>query len=109
VRNSSKSWAGSLQLWCADGYAWTLRRDRERQAYETFYKEFTTDPRRGYAKFMMAACLDRGYQESKRAAAEAYEDFLEEFEDDELFHTLPDWQEYVRDAKRAIERLRSIA
>ena len=39
VRNSSKSWAGSLQLWCADGYAWTLRRDRERQAYETYVNQ----------------------------------------------------------------------
>jgi hypothetical protein len=109
--NLDKPWAPTLQLRCAAAYGYTLQKDSERAAYETFYKTeaFKSDPRRGYAKFMVALCLDRDFRNSRHAAANAYQDFLDEFEYDEIFHQYPEWQKYVQDARSAVERLRSAA
>lgn len=109
VENVDKSWAPGLQLNCAWIYGMTLRRDEEREAYATFYSTFTTDPRRGYAKYMVAVCLDRDYRQSRRATVTAYNEFLDDFEDDPTFQTLPKWREYVNNAKEAVERLTAIS
>jgi hypothetical protein len=105
VDNSGKEWAPTLQLRCATTYGWTLRRDKQRQAYETFLRVFTADPRRGYAKYMIAVCMERDHSCSKVQTRDAYEDFLYEYENDAAFQTLPEWRHYVNEAERALDRL----
>jgi outer membrane protein assembly factor BamD (BamD/ComL family) len=107
VENSTEEWAANMQLNCAKLYGITLRGEKEIEAYERFYKHFTTHPKRGYAKYMVAVCIERDIERSRGQAIRAYEDFLDEFEDDPVFQRLPDWQMYVQEAERAIFRIQN--
>ncbi len=105
VENASEEWAADLMLQCAEVYGYTLRAESELACYRRFYEKFENSPRRGYAKYMIAACMEKDHDLSKLHTVQAYEDFIEEFQSDEAFQTLPDWQFYLDEADRAIQRL----
>jgi len=105
VENRSEEWAADLMMRCAKVYAWTLRPGSELACYERMYAEFAESRWRGYAKFMIASCMEKDHDRSKQRTADAYEDFILEFQNDEKFQTLPEWQYYLDEADRAIQRL----
>jgi hypothetical protein len=105
-KSTDKKWGASLQLKCAYVYGITLRPDEQISAYKKFYEIFKDDPRRGYAKFMIASCMEKNLNYSRSGTVREYEDFIDEFQDDPVFQTLPDWRKHLDEADRAIERIK---
>lgn len=108
VNHAGREWAGSLQLDLAEAYGFTLRRAEQQAAFQRFLDNFPDRCERGYAKYMIAECMEKENRVSKRASLEAYEDFLDEYAEDPLFQTYPDWQYYVTEAERAIDRIKAL-
>jgi len=98
-RSAPKEWAASLQLKCAQIYGVSLRSKKQLQALSRFLDTFPKHPRRGYARYMIAVCLERDLEVSGDVTIQAYGDFLDEFGDD------PNSREYVPEAEQAIRRL----
>jgi hypothetical protein len=78
-RNAPSGWAASLQLGVADFYSVSLRLDEAKESYDKFYDTFKTHPRRYYAKYRAAMCLEKNVDAPRNAAIEAYQAFIEEF------------------------------
>ena len=100
-----KTWAASLQLKCAWVYGITLRSTRQQAAYQRFYDTFPNHPRRGFSKYMLAVCLEKNINVARNVAQDAYWDFLDEFETDEIFAQDPESVELINAAKKAVDRL----
>ncbi len=105
-KSEDKKWGASLQLKCAYIYGITLRTDEQINAYRKFYEVFKDDPHRGYAKFMVAFCMEKDLNFSRSGTVREYEDFIFEFQNDPAFQTLPDWRLYLEEADRAINRIK---
>jgi hypothetical protein len=108
IRRSDREWAARMHIGLADVYGWTLQRKSQKAAYGRFLENFQNRPERGYAKYMLAWCMEREHEASRHGSKEAYEDFLDEYAEDPLFQTFPDWQYYVQEAERAIDRLKNL-
>jgi hypothetical protein len=54
---------------------------------------------------MIAVCMEKRQDSSKADTIAAYEEFIYEFQNDPAFQTLPDWEGYLNEAERAIDRL----
>ncbi|MHC4917651.1 MAG: hypothetical protein ACYTGB_19415 [Planctomycetota bacterium] len=105
ISGAPEPWAADMQLRLASTYGLTLRRGKQRAAFEKFLKHFPNHPRRGYAKYMIAVCMERDHDCSRVQAAETYKEFLWEYAEDPQFQTNPDWRELVEEAERAVRRL----
>lgn len=105
INGAPEEWAAKMQLRVAGIYGSTLRRTQQREAYMRFLQYFPQHPRRGYAHYMMAVCMERDLGCSRIQARQTYEDFLFTYADDPVFQTNPDWQELVQEAERAVRRL----
>ena len=57
--------------------------------------------KRGYAKFSIATCIERDTRAAKHHAQAAYQEFIDEYEND------PNSREYVEEAQRILVRLRN--
>jgi outer membrane protein assembly factor BamD (BamD/ComL family) len=84
-----------------DFYGVTLRPGSQKRVCERFLETFTTHPKRGYAKYTIATCIERDLDKSRASARDAYYEFLEQYGQD------PNSQEYVKEAERAILRLKN--
>jgi hypothetical protein len=105
ISGAPEPWAAKMQLRLAGIYGMTLRRRQQRGAFEKFLKYFPQHPRRGYAKYMIAVCMERDHDCSRVQTAQVYKDFLWEYADDPQFQTNPEWRELVEEAERAVRRL----
>jgi hypothetical protein len=95
------NWAASLDLGVADFYGVSLRVDKQKEVCERFLQTFKSHPRRGYAKFCIATCIERDTHAAKHHAIEAYEEFVGEYADD------ANSREYVEEAQRILVRLKN--
>jgi hypothetical protein len=101
INQPPPDWTASLDLGVADFYGVTLRAEKQKEVCERFLQTFTRHPRRGYAKFSIATCIERDTRAAKHHAQDAYQEFLDEYGDD------PNSREYVEEAQRILVRLRN--
>jgi hypothetical protein len=101
LSNAPSDWAASLDLGVADFYGISLRVDKQKEVCENFLRTFKEHPRRAYAAYTVATCVEREVGLPNSYGRKAYEDFIDEYDDD------PNAKEYIEEARRAIVRLRS--
>ena len=105
IANRQKPWAAKTMMNVARIYGLTLRKKQERKVYEDFLKYFKGHPLCGVAKYKIAVAIENDLQLSREMAVRAYEDFLDEYEDDPAFMTVEGYKDYIREAERAIDRI----
>ncbi len=101
LKHAPEDWAASLDMKVAGFYGITLRSEAQKGVCERFLQTFTTDRRRGYAKFCIARCIQKDPNTANHHILAAYEEFLNEYYDD------PNSQEYVKEAERAIASIKN--
>jgi hypothetical protein len=104
VDHAPADWAASLDLGVADFYGVSLRPGKQKEVCEAFLQAFPSHPRRCYAKFSIATCVERDIELGKHHARAAYEEFIDEYD---VEPKTEEQKELVDEANRAIVRLRN--
>jgi len=100
LSHAPADWAASFDMGIADFYGMTMRSDEQKAVCQRFLEKFPApNSKRGYAAYTIAVCVERTVGLTDTHSREAYEKFLDDYEDD------PFSQEYVVEAKKALVRL----
>ena len=101
LSHAPADWAASLDLKVAAFYGASLRADKQKEVYENFVATFTQHPKRGYAAYRSATCVERQVGLTDSHSIAAYQEFIDKYGDD------PNSTEYVEEALKAIKHLQT--